>query len=94
MKVANCSVLLSSECVVDKEMRPKEAFPIALCLVMSLVGESGKGSSLPIGNSPLESGVEPRQHTPEPCLPFTLHVTTFLSPQGWSHRTRRVLPTS
>ena len=50
-------------------MRPKEAFPIGLCSVMSLVGELGKGSSLPTRNSLLESGVEPRQHTPEPCLP-------------------------
>ena len=50
-------------------MRPKEALPIGLFSVMSLVGELGKGSSLPTRNSLLESGVEPRQHTPEPCLP-------------------------
>ena len=70
-KVANCSVLLPSECVVDKEMSPKEAFPIALCSVMNLAGVLGKGVTLVpvIRGLPAGSGGEPKSHTPEPCLP-------------------------
>ena len=43
MRIASCSAVLPSECVVDKEMSPKEAFPITLCSVMNLAGVLGKG---------------------------------------------------
>ena len=34
--------------MVDKEIRPKEAFPTVLCSVMTVARELGKGITVPV----------------------------------------------
>ena len=75
-------------------MSPKEAFPIALCSVMNLAGVLEKGVMLSACHQDppsWEVGESPSHILLNHVAAFTLYLTTFLSPQGLSHQTRRVL---
>ena len=74
-------------------MTPKKAFPIALLSdeLGRSVGKRGNISACHQGNPSWEVGESPSHILLNHAFTFTLYVATFLSSQGWSHQTRRVL---